>query len=211
MVFGFGKNKSKHEVYTKKESDSIFKSNDDIVVLTGYMTLQANTSESLENDNATFTSLALDFPKGFNKDNCVYLSFGGKFFNTRGYSYGSPLSISNAMVSGNTPKMISLGGNAETDNANKIVLQVGNYATSVKEFYYKIVLMRINPDISNYELGDVNMDGKITQEDLTLVQNYLSGTGALTEKQLKLADLSEDGKIDSMDTYLLVKKINGVS
>ena len=69
--------------------------------------------------------------------------------------------------------------------------------------------MKINPDISDYESGDVNMDGEITQEDLTLIQSYILGTETLTGKQFKLADMNEDSIVDTAD-YIILKRQLGL-
>lgn len=102
---------------------------------------------------------------------------------------------------------------------NGIVIQAKNIQLVDKQdviihdgpdFKYKIVLMKL-PDISDteYTLGDVNGDGQITQADLTLVQNYMTDTQPLTDKQLKAADVNKDGKINSGDTYKFAQYLNG--
>ena len=51
-----------------------------------------------------------------------------------------------------------------------------------------------------YVLGDVDMDGVVTGHDTAMVSRYvLDDTYTLTEKQLKLADVNEDGVVDQAD------------
>ena len=51
-----------------------------------------------------------------------------------------------------------------------------------------------------YVLGDVDMDGVVTGHDTAMVSRYvLDGTYTLTEEQLKLADVNEDGVVDQAD------------
>ena len=51
-----------------------------------------------------------------------------------------------------------------------------------------------------YALGDVDMDGVVTGHDTAMVSRYvLDDTYTLTEEQLKLADVNEDGVVDQAD------------
>ena len=51
-----------------------------------------------------------------------------------------------------------------------------------------------------YALGDVDMDGVVTGHDTAMVSRYvLDDTYTLTEEQLKLADVNEDGTVDQAD------------
>lgn len=103
----------------------------------------ANTLENVSNGACTFTNADLNFPNGFNKDNCVVISFGVKNFNDgRGYSYGFSGVTSMLDQSWSTePRKIQLG---LANNFNTIKIALGNFSTSAKTKYYRIVLMRIN-------------------------------------------------------------------
>ena len=53
---------------------------------------------------------------------------------------------------------------------------------------------------TTYALGDVDMDGVVTGHDTAMVSRYvLDDTYTLTEEQLKLADVNEDGTVDQAD------------
>ena len=52
---------------------------------------------------------------------------------------------------------------------------------------------------ANYELGDVNMDGKVNILDITLINKYISKTKELNTVQKLLADINSDGKINAND------------
>lgn len=53
---------------------------------------------------------------------------------------------------------------------------------------------------TTYALGDVDMDGVVTGHDTAMVSRYvLDDTYSLTEEQLKLADVNEDGVVDQAD------------
>lgn len=62
--------------------------------------------------------------------------------------------------------------------------------------------------MANYRKGDVNMDGLINQNDLTLIQNHWEETELITdETQLSLADINNDGKINGKDLNLVTALI----
>ena len=52
-------------------------------------------------------------------------------------------------------------------------------------------------------LGDVNQDGEITGKDVLLIMQYVEGKDELTDIQKKLADVDNDGVIDSADVQIL--------
>lgn len=67
--------------------------------------------------------------------------------------------------------------------------------------------------MANYRKGDINMDGLINQADLDLLTAYIEETATLTEEQIALADLNNDGKANLKDMnilYELVKSENAV-
>jgi Dockerin type I domain/Galactose oxidase, central domain len=51
--------------------------------------------------------------------------------------------------------------------------------------------------------GDVNCDGKVDRDDLTLVQSALGLSACATDDP---RDLNQDGKVDALDAQLLVNK-----
>ncbi len=56
-------------------------------------------------------------------------------------------------------------------------------------------------------LGDVNLDGRLTQDDYTLLENYVSESIKFVDAQLKRADFNNDGKIAEDDVSLLTQYI----
>ena len=179
---------------------------DNIAVIYGKMTLEANTQEALDIGLEKQTKLNIDFPTGFNKDSCVCVAFGMKKIEDRNYSYETAFPSSLRFITGSFYREAILGNK---DDNTKITLNVWQPTLEAITVYYKIVLMKIEPDVSNYELGDVNMDGQVTEADYTLLQNYLNGTGTLNEKQFKLADMDSNGILDVVDLTLLRRKIDG--
>ena len=50
-----------------------------------------------------------------------------------------------------------------------------------------------------YRMGDVNMDGKLTQADITKLNAYLTTSGSLNSNQGFLADMNNDGVLNATD------------
>lgn len=94
---------------------------------------------------------------------------------------------------------------------NKIQINVVSKMTSAQTINYKIILMKTDPDVSDFELGDMNMDGQVDQADYDLMLAFVQGNQTITDKQFKLGDMNSDGKIDSGDLNLLNQKIGGNS
>lgn len=64
---------------------------------------------------------------------------------------------------------------------------------------------------SDVKLGDLNSDGKITQDDKKILSDYLLGnlTKDLDENQRKAADLNEDQKVNAKDETILLRYLEG--
>jgi hypothetical protein len=58
-------------------------------------------------------------------------------------------------------------------------------------------------------LTDVETDYNFCEEDLTRVQNYIMGTGDLTNEELDVYDINGDGVVTSYDYVLINGMING--
>lgn len=53
------------------------------------------------------------------------------------------------------------------------------------------------------KVGDLDMDGEVTHADLLMLLEYLSSINTLTDKQLLVADINNDGIVDAEDAALL--------
>ena len=62
------------------------------------------------------------------------------------------------------------------------------------------------PD-TEFELGDVNRDGKLNIRDATLIQKYLAKLSELDDEQISLADYQTDGKVNIKDATRIQKKL----
>jgi hypothetical protein len=187
--------------------------NDRFVTIIGKATLTANTQENATNNKCTFTNIKIDYPSGFSAENCVLISYSRQHNSNMGYSYGwdNYLESMDNLI-GVIPMRVTLFGNSTTEYSNKIRLQLGNLSTSEADISFKITLMKL-PELlegTDYKLGDVNGDGKINQEDLTLVQQFVQNNATLTLQQVKAADVNKDGYVDTGDTFKLSQYISGV-
>jgi GH24 family phage-related lysozyme (muramidase) len=53
--------------------------------------------------------------------------------------------------------------------------------------------------------GDINGDGELRMTDLCMLKGYLNGTFELTDEQLEVADVNNDGKVDTTDYQKVLK------
>lgn len=172
---------------------------DKFAVLYGYITMpEANAS--LTQGNTT-----ISLPSGFTMHNSAVISLmGWRTSLSTPYYTTTMQDTAQAQALGVNNLSCRLGETDITVWASKTATSQASYTVRVR-----IVLMKTDfDDISDYELGDINMDGEVTQDDYTLLQNYLNGSGSLTGKQFKLADMNEDGILNSGDLLLLQQKIN---
>lgn len=58
--------------------------------------------------------------------------------------------------------------------------------------------------------GDANGDGKISQEDVTVIQQHIDGFLKLEGKLIENADVNNDGKVDRQDVVFLQKLIASI-
>lgn len=127
-----------------KEADEYI-TKDKYAVLTGSMTLNANTSENAMKGITTKTDLVLNYPEGFNSENCVVVSAGRQNGNFGSYGYGWNNYIdSMCMMCGIEPFSVSLYGTTTNNYSNKIRIWAGNLSSSEQIVKYKIVLMKID-------------------------------------------------------------------
>ena len=91
---------------------------------------------------------------------------------------------------------------ADVNNDGKVNMVGARLIKNFIKGYYPNTL----PDypITDYILyGDVNEDGEITEEDSTLLSNYLNNNIKISDQALKNADINGDGKVNVIDLGLL--------
>ena len=92
--------------------------------------------------------------------------------------------------------------NADVNNDGKVNIVDAMLIKSFTEYNYSNTL----PDkpITDYILyGDINEDGEITEEDITLLSNYLETGIRKSDQALKNSDVNGDGKVNIVDLGLL--------
>lgn len=118
-------------------SNAIQKGN--IKVLTGSVTLDANSSGNVTNKALTYTDKNISFPSGFNKDNCIVIAFASTTNeSSRGLNYGQggAYDTVNTLI-GSVPRDAIL-------KSDGITLKFGNFSTSTLSINYKLYLMKIS-------------------------------------------------------------------
>ncbi len=58
---------------------------------------------------------------------------------------------------------------------------------------------------TTYLYGDVNLDGRISITDASIIQNYLTEEASLSDLQLKLADVTGEGRVSIADASMIQK------
>lgn len=97
-------------------------------------------------------------------------------------------------------------GEKVTVESGKVTVNSGEHGTILLEQ----VGGAVKPDTGDFELGDVNMDGKLNIRDATLIQKYLAKMEDLDDVQLLLADFDENGKVNVKDATAIQKYIAGI-
>ena len=68
----------------------------------------------------------------------------------------------------------------------------------------------VRPDTGDFEIGDVNMDGKVSIKDATAIQKHVAKIIELDDLQLLLADYDGNGKANVRDTTAIQKFLAGI-
>lgn len=173
---------------------------DDYAIIEGIMRL---TGEA----EGKQTSWEIDFPEGFNQENCTCLAFETKIIKTNGYANGTGFSDAMGLYSGDIPRSIIVG-RSNSDSISKIWCQTFNVGTDTIEVRYRIVLMKYKNQEQESKLGDVNGDGVINQADYDMLQKFLVGEITLLKQQYIAADINKDGNVTMTDLVKLKEMIN---
>lgn len=101
---------------------------------------------------------------------------------------------------------------AETLASNDFVTTMNTgleTAAFVKGTVHPILTWQASDEETEVAYGDVNDDGSVTMDDVSLVLQYVNGT-ELTEGQIAAADVNGDGSVNMTDVSLILQYINGV-
>ncbi|WP_302186543.1 dockerin type I domain-containing protein, partial [uncultured Ruminococcus sp.] len=92
---------------------------------------------------------------------------------------------------------VTFKNNTSVGTATAIISGIGNYSGTVEKAF----------TIGNTMVGDVDMNGKVDVNDVTLIMKYNVDLINLSSEQLKFADVNEDDYVDILDATLLQQYI----
>ena len=107
-------------------------------------------------------------------------------------------------VNGNTAEYSIIGVANGT-----YTMMVSKNAHAERKYTVTITNSNVMINVEIFPIGDVNMDGKITVNDVTTTQQGIAGMFEFTEYQSKLADMNKDGSVSVIDVTVLQKYIAG--
>ena len=113
---------------------------------------------------------------------------------------------------GNLESKITIKLKEDTD-----FLPTGNYAeyrrlTNLYSSNLNIAIRRrILAQGSEYQMGDVNMDGIVNKSDVTEILNIIANNIQISEELQNITDVDGNGVVDSGDTELLLQSIQGTN
>lgn len=201
-TYGFNPNKEKVPVLDEEYINNQFQKviyKDDIVIIHGKLSL--NNGAAQHN---------ISYPAGFNKDNCVVLTFMANNIENNHWGYGY-IEKSIGYVGGVIGHGVILRENDITVSINNPT--DGAHTSGTNTYNYKIVLMKLPTyNLTGMYKGDVNEDGQVTTADANIVNDYTNGDGSLTEKQYRLADINPiNGIVDKNDVLKIQSVATGYS
>ena len=94
-------------------------------------------------------------------------------------------------------------------------LPTGDYSeyqrlTSLYSEHLKVaVRKKVLASGSNYQMGDVNLDGIVNQKDVISMFDYVDETITYTDEQIKIGDLDGDGEITMNDASYIYDILDG--
>ena len=94
-------------------------------------------------------------------------------------------------------------------------LTFGDHSLQVEKYGYSgaPAVLRYADDyrvfVDTKIINDVNLNGEVDINDVTLIQTSLSGNTVLTDEQKRIADIDKDGKFDVNDVTKLQTIISG--
>ncbi|MEE0914053.1 MAG: leucine-rich repeat protein [Ruminococcus sp.] len=64
--------------------------------------------------------------------------------------------------------------------------------------------------LTKYEIGDVDLSGRVDVKDATLIQSYIASLTTLTDEQLAVADVNGDSTINVLDATAVQRSLVGM-
>ena len=191
-AYAICENMSLEETMTKQQMEGAFLKSDSIEILYGHISIPAGTADVPESQ-----SIYIPYPDGFTQFNCIPIAFGLVY--DENYTTGINFFGTYASLQDN---LVSSANRAILLTPDNIRMRVTSPSGLPLSFAFKLVLLKLpEPDISGYQLGDVNMNGKVNKTDVNMVANYdiQKEDVVLNSKQFKLADATGNGRLTADD------------
>ena len=125
--------------------------------------------------------------------------------------------------SNETPYIFKIENTGSLDSTVKIKLKedatytpTGDYSSYTRlslkypEHLKVVISKRVLYEDTGYQLGDVNMDGIVNNNDVELLRKFLLDTSIFNDLQKKLSDVNLDGTLDGRDVTQLRKSLLGL-
>ena len=122
-----------------------------------------------------------------------------------------------------TPYIFKIENTGTLDSTVKIKLKedaaytpTGDYSSYTRlslkypEHLKVSIRKKVTFEDTGYQLGDVNMDGIVNQEDAKLITKYVVKSVTFTDLQKKLADVDSDSYINAMDSLAINNILIGI-
>lgn len=102
-----------------------------------------------------------------------------------------------------------------TNTINATYAEAGTYTVSytMEDMFgnkYTFLVVTVNVQEPNAELGDVNGDGVVDNLDAAFILKYDAATIDLTDDQLAVGDVNKDGEVDNLDAAFILKYDAGI-
>lgn len=153
-----------------------------------------------------------DAVMSYNPENTTYVR------NSTG-NLGGTFAVSDVRTSNTSRKTyVEYNNSAPTSNAGYLGCVTVETTSSTPNFSVTLVtndrgnmLVTSSVSVTCVLMGDINLDGKVAQDDVELLLKWLLGAASLNESQARAADLNGNGIVDGGDASILNQYVGGVN
>lgn len=141
-----------------------------------------------------------------------------EFVRSSNGNLGGTFSVSNIGITDTSKKTyVEYSNSAPSSKSGSLGFVTLKTTSSVPSFSVTLVkndrnntLATSTVKVNRVLMGDVNLDGVVNEEDVTLLNKAVLGAVLLNETQKRAADVNGDGVTDSIDSLNIVKYNAGV-
>lgn len=141
-----------------------------------------------------------------------------EFVRSNNGNLGGTFSVSNVGITDTSKKTYVEYSNASPSSQSgslgfvtlKTTSSVPSFSVTLVKNDRNNTLVTSTVKVNRVLMGDVNLDGVVTQDDVTLLSRAVMGAAALNETQKRAADVDGNGKADATDALCINKYIAGV-